>query len=191
MGLSLTRRRWVLAVAGLATGSLLAGCPTMRTWDVQETLRAYRLPRKVTVYVAISPEVAAVNDQGQVEAVVDGIERRLRETGRDVTIEGARPGEAAPTPRVELQFRSVRPGATSEWIAPGTLLVPIATGVATAALAYYDRAEMIVDVYAILPNGSPAFRGRIESTHTGAVTGWNPAGAAEGTGESIANALLE
>lgn len=171
--------------------ALLGGCPTMRTWDTQQTLRPYRLPRQVIVYVAISREVAATNDQGQVQAVVDGLDRRLREAGHDVAIEGARPGEAPPAPRVELQFRSLRPGATSEWIAPGALLVPIAAGAATAAVAYYDRAEMVVDVYAVLSDGTPAFRGRIESTHTGAITGWNPADAAEGTGESIADALLE
>lgn len=143
------------------------------------------------MYVAVSPEVAATNDQGHLTAVVDGLERRLRETGREVDVEGARPGEAAPAPRIELQFRSVYPGANSEWIAPGALLVPVAGGVAAGAFALYNSAEMLIDVYAVLPNGVAAFRGRISSTHTGAVTGWNPTAAAEGTGESIADALLE
>ena len=169
---------WMCLV--LVLGAL--GCSSLVAWRNSSRLPGHRLPQKIAIYVAISPNVSAADDGGNVAALVDALEARLRESGREVSVVPARPNEVPPAPRIELQVLGTDRG-NPEMRGAGQLF-----GV-WAASSDEDFSKIVVDVYAVPANGPPTFSGRVTGVTFGSY-GSNVDGA-DSAGASIARRLLQ
>jgi len=100
--------------------------------------------------------------------LVDALEVRLRDSGREVSVIAARLDEVPPLPRVELQFQSTAAGDLQMRGAGqlvGVLGLPGA--VSGSGMVLGGRAGVVVDVYAVPASGPPTFTGRVSGTTFG------------------------
>jgi hypothetical protein len=167
----------------------LSGCSGLVLWKMRRTTAAHHMPAHVVVYVAISPQVASVDDGGNVAALVDGLERELVARGKQVTVVAAQLDERPPVPRVELQFQIVDKG-DMELRGAGQLTSLLGAPVGFGAITPTDSSDVLVDIYAVPESGPVTFTGRLRATNWGSTTGHDSVAAAENAGESIANTLL-
>ena len=148
----------------------------------------YPLPQQLTLYVAISDQVAKT-DNGNVSAMVDALEADLREAGHFVDVVAARNDEAAPVPRIELQVRTSDP-ADMEALG-GAQLVSMTTPLAVVPLG--ASGSMDVDAFIVSSAQAPAtYLGRVRTTSMfGATLGQNETTlAGERAGHGVASKLL-
>ncbi len=146
--------------------------------------RSSLFQREVTIYVAITPEVAE-SDTGNVAAMVDALEADLREAGYAVTIVGARSDEKPPVPRVEIQVMSSDSG-NAKARGAGQLL----GGAVGTAIAIANGGSMLVDTYWVPGGTAPA---RYLSRYGGSSFGSSSeaeVAAGNRVGHSIARGLL-
>jgi hypothetical protein len=149
------------------------------------------LPREVTVYIAVSDQVAKT-DSGNVAAMVDAIEADLREGGHFVSIVAARSDERAPLPRVELQVRTSDP-ADTELLAGAQLVSMAAVPVGVGVIAIGAGGSIEVDAFIVSKaGGAPTYLGRFASgSFLGSALGQDETNlAGERAGHDIAMALL-
>jgi hypothetical protein len=126
------------------------------------------LPREVTVYVAVTDQVAKT-DQGNVAAMVDAIETDLREEQHAVTIVAARSDEAPPPVRLEVQVMSSSSGDAS--VRGAGQLAGFFSGVVDTAVALSEAGTVLADAYIVRGGGRPVvYLGRMESSSTFAVS---------------------
>jgi hypothetical protein len=173
----MNRRQLVL---GGALGVLAAGCAHRPP--------QYPLPQEVTVYIAVSDQVART-DTGNVSAMVDALEADLRGAGHFVNIVAARNDEAAPVPRIELQVRTSDP--TDMEALAGAQLVSMVTPLAVVALG--ASGSMDVEAFIVASRSSPAtYVGRVQTSSTfGTTLGQDETTlAGERAGHDIASKLL-
>ncbi len=181
------RRNLVIVFHGLTWWVCFAlllsalSCSSLVAWRNSSRLPQHALPRKVAIYVVVSPHVSAADDGGNVAALVDALEARLRESGREVSVVPARADEAPPVPRIELQIQSTERGNPAMRGAGVFFAMP--TGEPLE-----DSARVVVDVYAVPASGPPTFSGRVSGITFGPY-GSNVDGA-ESAGASIARRLL-
>jgi hypothetical protein len=149
----------------------------------------YPLPRVLTLYVVVSPQVAK-NDTGNVSGMVDAIEEDLRDDGYEVSIVAARDDEAPPASRVELRVVTSDP-ADQEAMAAGQLgnLAGVPLGVGVIGIG---GGGILVDAY-FVPGGNqpPAYVGRFEAGTLMAMAEDAQTVAGERAGHGIARKLLE
>ena len=172
---------WLLATA----------CNSLVSWRHLNRSPQHHLAQKLSIYVAVSPQVAAADDGGNVLALVDALEAQLRASGREVSVVAARLDEPAPVPRVELQFQSTAAGNPQMRGAGqlvGVLGVPGA--VAGTAMVVGGRSGVVVDVYAVPVDGPPTFTGRVSGSTLGNASDVGNVAGAQSAGESIARNLL-
>ncbi|HEX6277359.1 MAG TPA: hypothetical protein VFZ53_30160 [Polyangiaceae bacterium] len=185
-------RRFVgrlLAGVSLALWTTLAGCGA--AWLVEEKTEHHALPRRVTLYVAMSPAVAEA-DSGLAAAVVDALSSRLTQRGYEVPIVVARLDEKPPVPRLELQIVDSAGGDTVMRGAGqfgGVFGLPasaagVGTGIAGAS-------HITVDCYVVSAAGVTTFRGRVSASTFGNTTGHDAIEAGETVGLSIARTVAE
>ena len=172
-----------------ALGAALTGCEGVVQWQSLQRTPQHQLPRDVVVYVAVSPLVASVDDGGNVSAVVDGLERGLIDAGKRVTIVAARPDEAPPPTRVELQFQVADRG-DPELHGAGQLANLMGTPAGVGVITTDDSSDVLVDVYAVPANGAATFAGRIQASNWGSSSGYDSIAISVRAGHTIARALL-
>lgn len=180
------RLRW-LALSALFLSVL--GCSGVVLWQTRQRAPQHRVPREVVVYVALSPLVASVDDGGNVVALVDGLERRLREAGKNVSVVTARANEAPPVPRIELQFQLANPG-DMQMRGAGQVANLIGTPMGVGVMTIGDSSEVLVDVYAVSARGRATFAGRIKASNWASTTGYDATSASESAGREIGDELL-
>lgn len=173
----------------LVFGTALAGCGA--PWHVRDRSSDHRVPKRVTLYVAMSPAVAE-SDSGLAAAVVDALATELHRRGYEVSTEVAQPGEKPPVPRVELQIVDSKGGNTTMRGAgqfagvfglPGAA-VGAGTGIAGAS-------SITVDCYVVADRGNTTFRGRLSAMSIGNTTGYDAVEAGERVGLKIASEIVE
>ncbi|HEX2875255.1 MAG TPA: hypothetical protein VHP33_28585, partial [Polyangiaceae bacterium] len=180
---------WRCAIVG---GSAFAlACNSLVGWRMINRQPRHELPHDVTIYVALGPRVSAADDGGNVAAVVDGLEAKLREAGREVSVVAARPGEPPPVPRVELQIQSTDQGdpamrGAGQLVGGLGLVGAAAAGVTSAA----GSSGVVIDVYAVPASGPVTFSGRVTGTTFGNASDSGNVAGAQAAGESIAARLL-
>jgi len=185
-------RRFVeslLAVVALALGTALSGCGA--AWLVEEKAEHHELPRRVTLYVAMSPAVVEA-DSGLAAAVVDALSTRLTQRGYEVPIAVARLGEKPPVPRLELQIVDSAGGDTVMRGAGqfgGILGVPGSAAGVGAGIA--GASYITVDCYVVSAAGVTTFRGRVSASTFGNTTGHDAIEAGETVGLSIARTVAD
>lgn len=170
------------AVLGLALSlSALLGCAPQRPGRAP-------LPKKIPLYVAISPAVENADDGGLIAALVESLERDLREDGYEVALLVARPDEKPPVPRIELQVLEAS-GGNRQLRGAGNLsgvFVPV-VGLATTL---GGAGKVVVDCYVV--QGEPpkvTYSARFSAGTIGeSTTGYSTSGA-ESTGSRIASAI--
>jgi hypothetical protein len=129
---------------------------------------AISLPSEVTLYVAVSDQVART-DTGNVAAMVDALEADLREAGHTVSIVAARDDERAPIPRVEVQVRTSDP-ADKETMA-GASLTSLALTPVAGVVALGTSGSIQVDAFVVSrAEAKPQYLGRIEASSFGGAT---------------------
>jgi hypothetical protein len=166
----------------------LQSCSGIVYWTARKRVPEHRISQDIIVYVAVSPLVANIDDGGNVAAVIDGLERELKERGRTVSIVGARLDEPAPVPRVELQFQLADAGHPGMRGA-GQLANLIGTPAGVSVVTIGDSSEVLVDVYAVPAAGGVTFSGRIRASNWGSTTGHDTVAASESAGRAIAQEL--
>jgi hypothetical protein len=180
----IARRHALLGVALSLAGFL--GCAS-RSWGPPRPGRA-PLPKKIPLYVAISPAVENTDDGGLIAALVESLEADLREDGYEVAILVAGADEKPPVPRIELQVLSAD-GGNQKLRGAGNLggvFVPV-VGLATT---FGAAGRVVVDCYVV--QGEPAkvtYSARFAAGTIGeSATGYSTSGA-ESTGRRIASAI--
>lgn len=168
-----------------------AACNSLVSWRNVNRAPQHQLPHTLAIYVAVSPQVSSADDGGNVLALVDAIEARLRASGREVTVVPARLDEPAPLPRVELQIQSTA-GGDPQMRGAGQLvgLLGLPGAVAGASLTVSGSSSVVVDVYAVPASGPPTFSGRVSGTTFGNASDSGNVAGAEAAGDSIARILL-
>ena len=172
----MNRRQLVLGGLGLFAGA----CARRQA--------RYPLPQQVTLYVAVSDQVAKT-DTGNVAAMVDALEADLREAGHFVHVVPARNDEAAPLPRIELQVRTSDP--TDMEALGGAQLISMTTPLAVLPIG--ASGSMDVDAFIVSDGRSPAtYLGRVQTSSLfGATLGQDETTlAGERAGHSIASKLF-
>jgi hypothetical protein len=161
---------------------LLSACA--RPWA--RTKPSHPLPQQISIYVAISDEVAASNDGGSIAALVEALDDDLRERGYQPVIIAAHPAEKPPLPRIELQVLS------ADWGSRGMRGAGNLAGMAAApagVVAVAASGSLVVDCYVVQADSSVTFNRRYQaSTLFTDHDGYDTAGA-ERTGRSIAMAV--
>ncbi len=162
---------------------LLFACAS-RPWP--RTTPSHPLPRQISIYVAITDDVAASNDGGSIAALVEALDDHLRERGYQPVIVGARADEKPPLPRIELQVLSADWGSRGMRGA-GNLAGTVAAPAGVIAIA--ATGSLVVDCYVVQADSKVTFRQRYQaSTLFTSHNGYDTAGA-ERTGRSIALAV--
>ena len=167
-----------IALAVLAV--VLAACGA--GWSGKVKSDDHELPKKITIYVAMSPAVAN-NDSGLAAAVVDALSTDLIKRGYEAPIEVAAPGDKPPVPRLELQIVESE-GGNTEMRGAGQFLGVPGTEIAGAS-------SISVDCYVVAANGKTTFKGRVNGGTFGNTTGYDAVVAGEQVGLSIASAVAE
>lgn len=161
------------------------GCATY--WAKKEQADDYSLPRKVTLYVVMSDEVAD-GDSGLAAAVVETLEADLKEDGYAVELVVARKGEAPPVPRIELQILDSRSGSAGARNTANVLWGTLPGGVASIAAAD----SIAIDCRVVLDRASkPVFSGRIKNQILAGSTGQDGVAMGRKVGEEIADTLAD
>lgn len=178
-------------VALIGLWLVTAACNSLVSWRNVNRSPQHQLAHKLSLYVAVSPQVAAADDGGNILALVDALEAQLRASGREVTVVAARLDETAPVPRVELQVQSTATGSP-QMRGAGQLVAVLGVpgAVAGAAMTVTGRSGVVVDVYAVPASGPPTFTGRVSGTTLGNASDVGNVAGAQSAGESIARALL-
>jgi hypothetical protein len=176
-------------VVVMAVCAVVSGCGA--AWLVEEKADNHRLPKRVTLYVAMSPAVAEA-DSGLAAAVVDALSMRLTQHGYEVPIVVARLGEPAPVPRIELQIVESSGGDTVMRGAGqfgGLLGAP--GGAVGAGAGIAGASQITVDCYVVSAAGATTFRGRVSAATFGNTTGYDAIEAGETVGLSIARTVAD
>jgi hypothetical protein len=168
----------LLALALLSVGLSVCGAG----WRNKLKSADHSLPKKITIYVAMSPAVAN-SDSGLAAAVVDALATDLIKRGYDAPIEVAKAGEKPPVPRIELQMVESTAGST-EMRGAGQL-----AGVPGMEVA--GASSIVVDCYVVAANGKVTFQGRASGLTMGNTTGYDAVEAGERVGLSIASEVSE
>jgi hypothetical protein len=159
---------------------VLAACGA--GWRNQVKSDEHALPKKITIYVAMSPAVAN-SESGLAAAVVDALSTDLIKRGYEAPIEIAAPGEKPPVPRIELRMVASSAGSPEMRGAGQFFGVP---GMETAGAS-----SITVDCYVVAANGKTTFKGRVNGSTYGNTTGCDAVLAGEQVGLSIASAVAE
>lgn len=177
---------------GLAGVVLLAAaCNSVVSWRSLSRAPQHQLAHSLAIYVAVSQQVSSADDGGNILALVDALEARLRASGREVSVVTARLDEPAPLPRVELQFQSTE-GGDPQMRGAGALvsMLGLPGAVVGSGMAISGTARVVVDVYAVPASGPTTFAGRVTGITFGNASDSGNVAGAEAAGESIARNLL-
>jgi hypothetical protein len=183
---------YALGRAAVAALSLwVAGCNSLVMWRASTRSPLHQLAHKIAIYVAVSPQVAAADDGGNILALVDALEAKLRASGREVSVIAARLDETPPVPRIELQFQSSE-GGDPQMRGAGQLVNVLGLPglVVGTGMVVHGSSGVVVDIYAVPDSGPPTFTGRVSGTTFGNASDSGNVAGAESAGESIARRLL-
>lgn len=160
-----------LELLSLFTAGTLFGCTHYASWHAFKRGPNYRAPRSMSIVVARSDAVRAVDDAGFVEATVRAASEELRSRGVEGRVFDA---VAPPGPRADLTFVVWKPGQ-------GPL----------PAMTEAMRDESFIEVLVSVVNedGNAVLAGRVDGVEL--TRGANTHDAAEATGRSIARALAD
>ncbi|HET9953657.1 MAG TPA: hypothetical protein VFQ61_04100 [Polyangiaceae bacterium] len=180
----------VLAWAVLAC----VGCGTW--WSETHRTPNYKLPQRLTIYLAVNERVARTDDGGIIAAMVEALEDDLREEGYAVQVLGARLGEKPPVPRIELQVTDTTP-ENGKLRGAGELVgivggsVVTAGGLAGGGMVVGASGRVVVECYVVTgPNHHATFAGRLAAHSWGTTTGRDSVSAGERAGHEIASELM-
>lgn len=155
----------------LFTAGALFGCTHYASWHAFERGPSYRAPRSMSLVVARSDAVRAVDDAGFVDATVRATSAELRSRGVEGRVFDA--GEP-PGPRADLTFVVWKPGQ-------GPLRA--------VTEATRDEAFIEVLVKVLNENGTVVLTGRVDGVELTREAKTHDA--AQATGRSIARALAD